>query len=253
MQAQCIVAVYPSRAEAEGACRELRSAGIPDNHVRLSGSQAGGADSDMFTGTTGYQPSMWDWLFGSSVPDGDREIYQSRLMQGRTALSVLVDDAPSIAASTVEDILDRYDPLDLRVENEGAGMSAATLDSGSVDSDSGRRQERVIPLPEEELKVGKRATEQVRRVKTYVVEEPVEQDVTLHDERVTIERRPATTAAAGEPVEREYEIREHHEEPMVGKRMRAGEELVVRREADDRTEHVSDTIRKTKADIDKRP
>jgi uncharacterized protein (TIGR02271 family) len=168
-------------------------------------------------------------------------------------LSVLVDDAPSIAASTVEDILDRYDPLDLRVENEGAGMSAATLNSGAVDSDSGRRAERVIPLPEEELKVGKRATEQVRRVKTYVVEEPVERDVTLHDERVTIERRPATTAAAGEPVEREYEIRERHEEPMVEKQMRAGEELVVRREAADRTEHVSDTIRKTKADIDKRP
>jgi stress response protein YsnF len=196
---------------------------------------------------------MWDWLFGSSVPEGDREIYQSRLTRGRTALSVLVDDAPSIAVSTVEDILDRYDPVDLRVENEGAGISAASLDSGAVDySDRGRERERVIPLPEEQLKVGKRATEQVRRVKTYVVEEPVEQDVTLHDERVTIERRPAETAAAGEPAEREYEIREHHEEPMVEKRMRAGEELVVRREADDRTERVSDTIRKTKADIDKR-
>lgn len=132
-----------------------------------------------------------------------------------------------------------------------AEQRASTADNvGQQQFGSGSQTEQVIPLPEEELKVGKRATEQVKRVRTYVVQEPVQQDVTLHDERVVIERRPSTTATAGEPVEREYEVREHHEEPVVEKQTKAGEEIVVRKEESDRTEQIRDTVKKTKADID---
>jgi stress response protein YsnF len=115
----------------------------------------------------------------------------------------------------------------------------------------GGEREQVIPLPEEELKVGKRATESVKHIRTYVVEEPVQRDVQLRDERTVIERRPATGAPTGQPVECEYEVREIHEEPIVQKDVRAGEELVVRKEATERTETVADTVRKTKVDIDK--
>jgi hypothetical protein len=97
-------------------------------------------------------------------------------------------------------------------------------------------REKVIPLPEEELKVGKRATETVKHIRTYVVEEPVQKDVRLRDERTVIERRPATGDATGQLMEREYEVRELHEEPVVQKDVRAGEELVVRKEGTERTE-----------------
>jgi len=42
-----------------------------------------------------------------------------------------------------------------------------------------------------------------------------------------------------------------HEEPVVQKDVRAGEELVVHKEATERTETIADTVKKTKADIDK--
>jgi uncharacterized protein (TIGR02271 family) len=115
----------------------------------------------------------------------------------------------------------------------------------------GTEREKVIPLPEEELKVGKRATETVKHLRTYVVEEPVQKDVRLREERTVIERRPATGTATGQPMEREYEVRELHEEPVVQKDVRAGEELVVRKEATERTERVADTVKKTRVDIDK--
>ena len=52
-------------------------------------------------------------------------------------------------------------------------------------------QEEVIPVYEEELKVGKRVIEQGRvRVHAYTVEQPVQKDLTLRDERVEIEHRP---------------------------------------------------------------
>ena len=84
-----------------------------------------------------------------------------------------------------------------------------------------------------------------------MVDEPVQRDVQLRDERTTIGRRPATGAVTGQPMGREYEVREVHEEPVVQKTVQAGEELVVRKEAAETTERLADTVKKTKADIDK--
>jgi hypothetical protein len=90
-------------------------------------------------------------------------------------------------------------------------------------------------------------------VRAYVVERPVEEQVQLREERVIIERRPAadagTTSAEG-PQERDIEIVERHEEPVVAKQARAEEEIVVHKEATDRIETVRDKVRETKVDVD---
>jgi stress response protein YsnF len=53
------------------------------------------------------------------------------------------------------------------------------------------------------------------------------------------------------PQEREYEVVERHEEPVIAKRARTDEEVVVRKEANERTETVRDTVRETRVDVDK--
>jgi len=120
---------------------------------------------------------------------------------------------------------------------------------------SGRRSSRSSPVVKEELAVRKRAAERRYRIRTYTVETPVEEQVRLRDERVIVERRLVTsTAGAGVPDaarDREFEIVERHEEPVIEKRARPVEEVVVRREANDRVETVRDTVRETRVDIDK--
>ena len=111
--------------------------------------------------------------------------------------------------------------------------------------------EQVIPLPKEELKVGKRVTETIRHIRTHLVEEPVEREVRLQDERMVIEKRPATVRAGGTLAERDYEIHERHEEPVIEKATQTDEELVVRKEAKERTERVRDKVRTTKAEVEK--
>lgn len=114
----------------------------------------------------------------------------------------------------------------------------------------------VIPIVKEDVEIGKRVHERRYRIRTYTIETPVERDVTLRDERVVIERRPvsdpavAARAASEMPRDREYEVIERHEEPMVEKRQSA-EEVVVHKEADERTERVRDTVRETKVDVDR--
>jgi hypothetical protein len=134
-------------------------------------------------------------LFGSDVPETDRQSYDAHLTKGETALSVLVD-APSIAdVEAVEEVLEQYHPINMHAESSGSTGSGVA--AGDTD------QEQVIPLPQEELNVGKRATERVKRIRTYVVEEPIEKEVNLRDERTVVEKRPATGTAATGPMERE--------------------------------------------------
>ncbi len=133
------------------------------------------------------------------------------------------------------------------------GTAAATTDYRGERAGMETGKEQVIPVVKEELKVGKRAEERRYRIRTYVVETPVERDVTLRDERVIVEHRPVTGEAglrAEVPQEREFEVVERHEEPVVEKRARNVEEVVVRRDVDERTEKVRDTVRQTRVDVE---
>ena len=114
------------------------------------------------------------------------------------------------------------------------------------------KEEEVIPLAEENLEVGKRTVDRgTTRVRRYVVETPVERDVTLHGERVTIERRtPVAGSVPGHAFEeRTVEVHETEEVPVVEKTARVVEEVAIRKEATERTETVRDTVRREEVEV----
>jgi len=113
--------------------------------------------------------------------------------------------------------------------------------------------EEIIPLAEETLIVGKQTvTSGTTTVRRVVVESPVEQQVSLYDERVIVERRkPVTDAATGETLtELTIEMIESSEVPVVGKSVKVREEVVVRRERTSRVETVRDTLRRDEIEIE---
>jgi Domain of unknown function (DUF2382)/Hemerythrin HHE cation binding domain len=112
--------------------------------------------------------------------------------------------------------------------------------------------EEVIPLAEETLVVGKETvTSGTTTVRRFVVETPVEQQVSLYDEKVIVERRkPVTDAVTGETLtEVTIEMIETTEVPVVGKSVKVREEVVVRRERTSRVETVRDTVRRDKIEV----
>jgi uncharacterized protein (TIGR02271 family) len=116
-------------------------------------------------------------------------------------------------------------------------------------------QEQVIPVYEEALKVGKRVVEQGHvRVRVYTVEHPVQEGVTLREERVAVERRPVDRpvgAPHGDTFQdRTIDVTTHREEPVLEKEARVKEEIVVRKDADQRTETVRDTARRTEVEVE---
>ena len=113
--------------------------------------------------------------------------------------------------------------------------------------------EEIIPLAEETLIVGKQTvTSGTTTVRRVVVETPVEQQVSLYDEKVIVERRkPVTDAATGETLtELTIEMIESSEVPVVGKSVKVREEVVVRRERTSRVETVRDTVRRDEIEIE---
>lgn len=121
-------------------------------------------------------------------------------------------------------------------------------------SDTRLNDEEVIPVAEENLRVGKRDVNHGRvRVRSYVVEEPIHESVSLREESVDVERRPVSRAASGTDnlfEERTIEMEEHDEEAVVSKEARVTEEVVVRKDATERVEEVFDTVRRTKVEVD---
>ena len=125
-----------------------------------------------------------------------------------------------------------------------AGTEASLSESG----------DQVIPVAQEQLRVGKRDVSHGRvRIRSYVVETPVEEQVTLREERVAVERRPVDRALGDAEQafqERTIEAEERGEEAVVSKEARVVEEVVVRKDVEQRTETVSDTVRRTEVDVE---
>jgi uncharacterized protein (TIGR02271 family) len=117
------------------------------------------------------------------------------------------------------------------------------------------RADATIPLVEEHLRVGKRDVSHGSvRVRSYVVETPVQDQVTLRQEHVQVDRHPVDRPLGGADrtgfQDRVVEATESAEEPVVDKEARVREEVVLRKTAEDRTETVRDTVRHTEVEVE---
>jgi stress response protein YsnF len=253
---ETLVALYPRIENADAARLDLEAFGIPDADISVR-SRADMSAVGEATPQARQQPGFFEWLFGSNAPEEDLAGYRRHIADGNGAiLSVRADSA---RYDGIAGILERHGPISLE---EGDGRSVATEASAVQTPLSGEARsesaasEAVIPTAKEELEVGKRQVQDTRhyRVRRYIVEHPAEEQVALHDEKVTVEhRQPAQAAAPGERPfeEKTVEVTESREEPVVRKVVKPGEEVVVRKEGKDRVETVRDTVRESKVDIDK--
>ncbi|HET6466975.1 MAG TPA: YsnF/AvaK domain-containing protein [Geminicoccaceae bacterium] len=272
MADKTIVALYETATSAQSVRADLIQMGLSEAHVDLI------TDSD-----TNIAAQLRDY----GVPSDAAQVYAEGVRRGSTLIMAEVDESQLDRAL---EILEGYDPADVddlgtRYRETGwapgtieeaeareesglyrqpgtatgyaAGDDRAGLGAGYEDRTARGRtdEEQVVPIVEEQVDVGKRAVEGGRvRVRTHVVERPVREDVTLRDERVTVERRPATGAAdrlgADAFKDRTIEATERHEEPVVSKTARVTEEVVVGKEVDERTESVSGTARKTEVEVE---
>ena len=291
MPTETVVAVFDTAAHAEAAVNDLIAAGVPSNSIEhyaqtaenTAGSRLGGATEE-----TGHQ-GFWAWLTGGSeVTQEHHALYDQSIRSGGTVVTVVADETQ---IDDVNDILIRHDPIDLderhsQYSTTGAyadetaghattgGTSLGSTSLGGTPATSGyagssgalpatdvagaatagRTSEEVIALSEETLQVGKRAVDRgTTRVRRYVVERPVEEQIKLRNESVSVFRRPVTAGAAVGAdafTDREIVMTETDEEAVVAKSAHVVEEVVVQKGVEEHVETVRDTLRREEVEID---
>lgn len=229
---------------------------------------------------------FWAWLTGEEggttdpAYETDHAYYGRHVESGITVLAVTVEQAES---QRVMDLL--ADQMPLKLEDVGTEASATgtqdtppmtAMREGTMDGvregtmrevgmmgtphamtepnrigETNEREE-VIPLAEEQVEIGKRRVDHATRIRRYVVETPVERQVTLRDETVEIERRrpvEGTSPGAGAFEERTVEVHTSSEQPEVTKTANIAEEVVVHKTVTERPETIRETVRKEQVEV----
>jgi len=216
---------------------------------------------DALADDTGLIESLMD--IGFSEPDARH--YLESLRRGQALFAVSspgnrVDDAVEMmrklgARAVDETGIDSADESALAVEEsvEEAAPETPVVSAAPASEDLLDRV--TVPVVEEQLEVGKRQVNRGGvRIHSHIVEEPIQESVSLREERITVERRPvyrdATEADLADFKEGSIEIHETIEEPVISKRRRVVEEIVIGRETHERTATISETVRRTQVDVE---
>ena len=255
MSEETIVAVYDTAAHAAAAASDLLGTGVPANAITQ---HAKGSMTAVGSATSTQGQGFWSSLFGGEPEaEHDTSVYDRSVEGGSTVVTV---KAPADHVDAVMATLERHNPIDIDERGTsyaGTRAQAQTLKPVMRSEAAPAASEDKIQLAEESLVVGKRMVNRgTTRIRRYVVETPVEEQVTLHSEKVMVDRHPVTgsrPATDADFSEKTLEMTETDEQAVVGKTARIVEEVGLRREAADRTETVRDTVRREEVEITQEP
>jgi uncharacterized protein (TIGR02271 family) len=271
-----ITAMFDSRSDAEAAKARLETANVDADHVHIHDKTSSGHREQGYS--THEDRGVWDSIKNAFLPDEDRHTYEEGLRRGGVLLTADVDDdRVDEAVRVLEgagsiDIDDRSSQWrssgwDYSAPATAAGVgtgtalgalgaNSPTTSVGSTEHVGSSEREEVIPVVEEQLVVGKRDVNRGGvRVRSYVTETPVHEQIRLRNERVNVERRTVDqplSAADGDAFrERSIDMTATGEEAVVGKNARVVEEVVVSKTAEEHVENIDDTVRKTNVEVDR--
>jgi uncharacterized protein (TIGR02271 family) len=249
-----VTALYDTRAEAESAKQRLSSA-VDVESARIIDKESSGSQGSS--------------LGSLGISHEDRHAYGEGLNRGGFLLCAEVDSDEN--ADEIVRILEQTSSVDLddrqnNWKSEGwapfggsSGIGGGSDRGTETRRESGAVQEEHIPIVEEHLNVGKRQVERGgARVRSYVRETPVHEQVQLREEHVSVERRPVNETLGRGALDRDsdmlqertIEMTETAEVPVVEKEARVTEEMVIRKTAEERTEEIDDTVRRTEVEVD---
>jgi uncharacterized protein (TIGR02271 family) len=278
LMSRTLTALFDSHQEAEAAKARLQASNIDISRVDIHGSGTSGSTTGGTTtgGTTTGGGGFLSGLKHMVLPENDRHTYEEGIRRGGALLTAQVEEGQEDDAVR---ILEEAQSIDVDERSEqwrasgwapGAAATGATAGTlGAYGSGNANRSDRIgtdriggeavaeehIPIVEEELRVGKREVNRGGvRVRSYVVEQPVHEQVSLREEHVEVERRavnePLGAVAADAFQERSIEMTETSEEAVVAKQAQVREELVVRKDVEQHVEQIDDTVRRTEVEVE---
>lgn len=235
--------------------------------VAILGSAAAGAGAGAIAG------GIAGGLTEQGVSDDDADIYSEALRRGGSLILLTVADRNE---AKVVSLLNRHDPIDTdatvaRWRSEGWNKydsKAKPFDNKQANAERARfeqessREVETLQAVEENVSIGKRdsASGDAVRARSYVVDKPVEKELTLVDESVSVSRNKVNKPVAGRAAnnvldgdDKVVEMKERHEHAVVDKNARVVEEVEVAKTRTERDQTVHANERSRKVDVDNHP
>lgn len=239
---QTVIGIYDDNNKARQAEKELISQGFDRNTVDLSNN----------TANADYKEKN-DGFFSSLFSDKDEARKHADVAARGTVVTVhtqSMQDAERAAA-----ILDKFGTIDV-TDHKHAAPTGRTTDTTATTGAVANEGDMKIPVIEEDLQVGKReVTTGGARVRSRIVERPVEEHLRLREEHIDIDRNPvnrkATEADLNNFKEGTIDATTHAEVPVVNKEARVVEEVNIHKDVSQHKETVRDSVRRTDVDVDK--
>ena len=245
------------------AAQQLMDSGIPNNKIDIA--VRGAADKSAASGAEQFNrpnPTPSDAtaskrdndFFNSLFDNRDESSKYSEVARHGSIVTVHTNSKDE--AKRAAEILDKAGAIDVN-ERAAQYRNMSSSSKGSwTGSGSSKGSSSSIPVVEENLQVGKREVETGGvKLRSRIIERPVEEKLRLREEHVNVERqpvnRPASEADLKNFKEGERTIVEHAEKPMVNKEARVVEEVRLKKDTTEREETVRDTVRKQDVDVDK--
>ena len=245
--AQTVVGLFDTQNQAQEAADALLSSGFSDSMVDLS---KGGAFDTTENSTVGDPAQsgvgkFFSSLFGSN--ENDVSTYSD--VAKRSGAIVTVHAGTAEEAQRAAQLMDAHGAID--VDAIADQMKSTNTPAGNT-NDLKANEDLTISVIEEELQVGKRVVETGgARIRSRIVERPVEESVRLREERVTVSRNPVNRPATESDFrESSIESTETAEVPVVSKEARVIEEVTLNKEVSEREEIIKDTVRSTEVDVE---
>ena len=219
MSAATVIATIKSVKIAQQLIDELIEAGFKDQDVEI---------------LDGDEATLVAEIVERGFGQGDARDYAEAVNRGK---SLVAARAPEDKVERVAAIMERYET--------------------STGESSPQEQGETVQEIEEELSVGKRKVASGGvRVTTSVSETPVEETVTLREEEVEVERRPADRKLKPEEAEAAFqdktvEMLGTSEELEVSKEARVVGEVSLGKRVAEQEETVKDTVRRSQVEIEK--
>lgn len=258
--ANTVIGLFDSATEAQQAIQALINQGFDRDRIDISANNTSTATDSTSTSTYNNADAgdrvggFFSSLFGSDNDDYNN--YSEVARRGSSIVTVHAETPQQ--AQTAAQILDQYNAIDVdsrAAEFRGQTNTAATTNTATTNTTARAEGDVSIPVVEEQLQVGKQVVETGgARLRSRIIERPVEESVRLREEHVHVERhavnRPATEADFKNFSEGEIEITERAEVPVVGKQAQVVEEVSLGKETTERTETIRDTVRKTDVEVE---
>jgi len=258
-----VIGIFNSADEANDAVQQLLQNGYNDNEVDYSGSATNYSGTDTHDDNESGISRFFKNLFG----DNDESKRYSNAARNRYVVTVHASSADE--ARRASDLLDDFGAIDVDTDkdngsyssdetgsytNEGVGTNSYRNTESDYRFEDTDNENKKIPVIEEELNVGKRVVQTGGvRIRSRIVEKPVEETIRLREERVNIERNKVDRLADDDDfdnMEDTIEVREHAEVPVVNKEARVVEEVGVNKSVNEREETIRDNVRRQDVEVE---